>query len=258
MQKNSVSFILIIVFSLMLSACASKPVAPDTPIETKAQRLEKRAQADMLKQDYVNATQSAGDALRLYALLDDQQGQLRLHLNLTRLLLLQNQSDKAQRHLTKATALSQEIAAPLQNYQVHLLTGKLNNDRAEFELARYTANSPLEQAVAETYLQNYHQAYALISTIKPTSAVEDDDYAFVSLQYARFSDDKNSANMALDLYKKNENTVGISDVLFVLANIATKQGDNKQAQHYLRRALEVNLAMGDKQRIATTLKALER
>ncbi|MFW5426553.1 MAG: tetratricopeptide repeat protein [Methylophagaceae bacterium] len=257
MQKNSFSFILTVTFILLLSACASKPVGPDTPIETKAERLEKRAQADTLKRDYPNATKSASDSLRLFSLLDDQQGQLRLHLNLTRLYLLQNQRDKAERHLAKAKTLTQEIDASQQRYQIHLLSGKLNDNRAEFEQARDTANSSIEQAVAETYLQNYERAHQLISTAQPASAVEEDDYAFVQLHYARFADDNDSAKSALALYKRNENTVGISDSLYVLATIAKKQGDNDQARQYLQRALEVNIAMGDKKRINATVKALD-
>jgi tetratricopeptide (TPR) repeat protein len=258
MQRNSLVFVITITFVLLLSACASKPTGPDTPIETKAERLEKRAQTDTLKRDYSNATKSASDSLRLFSLLDDQQGQLRLHLTLTRLYLLQNQRDKAQRHLAKANTLAQEINAPEQRYQIHLLSGKLNNNRAEFEQARDTANSSIEKAVAETYLQNYGQAHQLISTVKPASAIAEDDYAFVQLHYARFADDNDSAKSALGLYKRNENTVGISDSLYVLATIAKKQGDNAQARQYLQRALEVNIAMGDKKRINATLKALEQ
>ena len=43
----------------------------------------------------------------------------------------------------------------------------------------------------------------------------------------------------------------------MLASIAKKQGDNKKAEHYLRRALEVNLAMGNKRRIEVIVKELE-
>ncbi len=257
MKKNSLIFIITIAFIFILSACASRPTGPDTPIETKAERLEKRAQADTLKRDYSSATKSASGSLRLFALLDDQQGQLRLHLNLTRLYLLQNQRDKAQRHLAKAKSLNQELNVAEKKYQIHLLSGKLNNNRVEFEQARDTANTSIEQAVAETYLQNHVQAHQLISTIQPASPAEEDDYAFVQLHYARFADDSDSAKSALILYKKNENTVGISDSLYILAIIAKKQGRNVQAQQYLQRALEVNVAMGDKKRIEATLKALE-
>lgn len=258
MQKNSLVFIISVAFLFILSGCANKPIEPETPIETKAERLEKRAQQDTLKRDYASATKLASNSLRLYALLDDQQGQLRLHLNLTRLFLLQNSADKAQQHLTKAKSLTQQINAPEQQYQIHLLSGMLNKDRAEFERARDTANSLLEKAVAETYLKNYQQAHSFIKGMKPASPNEYDDFAFVQLHYARFADDKISANSALVLYKKNENTLGISDSLYVLAMIAKKQGDNAQARQYLQRALEVNIAMGDKKRINTTVNALEQ
>ena len=204
----------------------------------------------------MSATKSAHDALRLYALLDDQAGQLRSHINLTRLFILQNQQDKAEKHLTKATALTREVEVPLQQYQVHLLAGKLHQDDAAFAKARDNANSPLEQAVAEAYLHHYQQAYDLVGKQEATSAAQADDMAFVFLRYAQFSDDADAAERALALFKKNENTIGISDALYIRAVIARKNGEHTQAEYYLRRALEVNLAMGDKQRIATTIEAL--
>lgn len=258
MQKSSLIFIILFAFLFVLSACANKPAQPETPIDTKAERLENRAQQDTLRRDYANATKLAKNSLRLYALLDDQLGQLRLHLNLTRLFLLQNIANKAEQHLAKAKSLNQDINAPQQQYQIYLLSGKLNKDRAEFERARDAANSLLEIAVAETYLQNYQQAYSFINNMKPASPNEYDDFAFVQLNYARFEVNKNAAESALGLYKKNENTLGISDSLYVLAMIAKKQGDSAQARQYLQRALEVNIAMGDKKRINTTLDALEQ
>lgn len=258
MQKNKLIFTIIIMSLLVLSACASKPVPLSTPIETKAVRLEKRAQADMQVQDYTAATKSAHDALRLYAALDDREGQLRSHINLTRLFILQRQLDRAEKHLLKAREIVKETDDSAQRYQVHLLTGKLKNDATEFTLAREAANNVLEQAVAETYLAHYKVAKQLVDKITPNLSVraETDDMAFVMLQYARFSDDFDSATLALTLYKTNENTVGISDSLYVLAMISRKRGNRVQAEHYLQRALEVNLAIGDKQRIAVTLEAI--
>ena len=258
MQKYLSSLIfLIIPVVFILSACSSKEVKPPAPIETKAERLEKRSHADTRKYDYPAATEAAHDALVLYALLDDREGQLRSHVNLTRLYLLQDQRNKAEKHLGKAKSLAAEMDDHSQIYQVHLLSGKLNNDESEFRQALDTANSPLEKAVAETYLQNYDQAYALIENEPPVSSIEEDDTAFVLLQYARYADHAEAGQSALTLFKKNENTIGISDSLYVLATIAKKQGDNTKAEHYLRRALEVNLAMGDKRRIEIIVKELE-
>ena len=237
--------------------CSSKPVKPPAPIETKAVRLEKRSQSDTRKYDYPSATKAAHDALLLYALLDDRQRQLRSHINLTRLYLLQEQHDKAEKHLAKARSLSEEMEEDLHIYHVHLLSGKLNNDEKEFRLALDTANLPLEKAVAETYLQNYKQAYALIENEQPELITEEDDLAFVLLQYARFAAHEEAGKKALDLFKKNENTLGISDSLYVLATIAKNQGNTDKAEHYLRRALEVNLAMGDKRRTSVILEDLE-
>ncbi len=258
MQKNKRIFMIIIMSLLVLSACASKPAPLPTPIETKAVRLEKRAQADMQMQDYAAATKSAHDALRLYAALDDRAGQLRSHINLTRLFILQRQPDRAEKHLLKAREIVKETDDSAQRYQVHLLTGKFNNDAAEFTLARETANSLLEQAVAETYLAHYEAAKQLVDKLSPNLSIrtEVDDTAFVMLQYARFADDFDSATLALTLYKSNENTIGISDSLYVLAMISRKQGNKLQADNYLQRALEVNLAIGDKRRIAATLEAI--
>jgi len=59
------------------------------------------------------------------------------------------------------------------------------------------------------------------------------------------------------LFKGNENIIGISDSLYVLATIAKKQGDKTKAEHYLRRALEVNIAMGNKRRIEIIVNELE-
>ncbi len=259
MRKNNTTLILTItLFLLTLSACSSKEVKPPAPIETKATRLEMRSQEETRKYDYPAATKAAHDALLLYALLDDREGQLRSHINLTRLYLLQEQRDKAEKHLIKARSLIQEMDDQLQVYHVHLLTGKMNHDQGEFQQALNTANSPLEQAVAKTYLQNFDQAYALIENEQPVTLTEDDDTAFVMLQYARFADHEDAGEKALALFKKNENTPGISDSLYVLAMIAKKQGDSTKAEQYLRRALEVNLAMGNKHRIEIIIKELEK
>jgi tetratricopeptide (TPR) repeat protein len=257
MRKHSQ--ILILMAALLLSACGSQPTALPSPIETKAARLEKRAQADMQVQNYPSAIESAHDALRLYAALDDRVGQLRSHINLTRLFILQSQQDKADLHLMKARDLVTETDDAAQRYQVHLLAGKLHQDLAEFKLARTAANTLLEQAVAETYLENYDEAKQLADNTTPNFEIasEVDDTAFVMLQYARFADDFGAATLALTFYKMIENTIGISDSLYVLGMIANKLGEQEQAERYLRRALEVNLAIGDKQRIAVIVKALE-
>ncbi len=259
MQKNPNILILSIIVTLfLLSGCSGKEVNESpAPIESKAVHLEKRVQLETRKYDYPAATKSAHDALLLYALLDDQAGQLRSHVNLTRLYLLQEQRDKADKHLNKARSLAQEMDDQSQMHHVHLLTGKMNNDQDEFQQALITANSLLEQAVAETYLQNYDQAYALIENEEPATSTEEDDMAFVLLQYAHFADHEEAGERALEIFKRNENTVGISDSLYVLASIAKKQGDSKKAEHYLRRALEVNLAMGNKRRIEVIVKELE-
>lgn len=242
----------------MLSACAGEPVSPPAPIETKAVRLEKRAQAEIQVQDYANATKSAHDALRLYAALDDRVGQLRSHIILTRLFILQRQPERAEKHLLKAREIVKETDASTQRYQVHLLTGKLNNDMKAFELARDAANTLLEQAVAETYLGHYEEAKSLVDNASLNFEVtaDVDDTAFVMLQYARFADDFGAATLALTFYKMIENTIGISDSLYVLAMIAKQSGDYEKVDSYLRRALEVNLAIGDKQRIAVILEAI--
>lgn len=242
---------------LLIGACSNKEVKPSAPIDTKAVRLEKRSQEETRKYNYAAATNAAHDALLLYALLDDQKGQLRSHINLTRLYLLQGQRDTAEKHLLKARSLAQEMSDQSQMYHVHLLSGKLHNDQQEFRQALISAKSSLEKAVAETYLQNYDQAYALVEKEQPASASEEDDMAFVFLQYARTADDEEVGKKALNLFKKNENTIGISDSLFVLGNITRKQGDRTKAEHYFRRALEVNLAMGDKHRISVIVKELE-
>ena len=259
MHKNPKTLILSIIVSLLiLNGCSGKEVKESpAPIENKAVQLEKRVQEETRKYDYPAATKSAHDALLLYALLDDQQGQLRSHVNLTRLYLLQEQRDKADKHLAKARSLAQEMDDQSQMYHIHLLSGKMNNDQDEFNQALITANSPLGKAVAETYLQNYDQAYLLIINEEPVSSTEEDDTAFVMLQYARFADHEEAGEKALNLFKKNENTVGISDSLYVLATIAKKQGDNTKAEHYLRRALEVNLAMGNKRRIEIIVNELK-
>ena len=259
MQKNNIILSLLILATLfVLSACSGKEVneAP-APIETKATRLEKRSQEETRKYDYPAATKAAHNALLLYALLDDREGQLRSHINLTRLYLLQEQRDKADKHLAKARSLAKEMDDQSQMYHIHLLSGKMNNDQDEFHKALVIGDTPLKKAVAETYLQNYDQAYALIENEEPESSTEEDDMAFVMLQYARFADHEEAGEKALEIFKKNENTVGISDSLYVLASIAKKQGDNKKAEHYLRRALEVNLAMGNKRRIEVIVKELE-
>ncbi len=257
MRKNNL--ILIMMVAMLLSACGSQPTVLPSPIETKAARLEKRAQADMQVQNYPSATQSAHDALRLYAALDDRVGQLRTHINLTRLFILQAQQEKADLHLMKARALVTEADDATQRYQVHLLAGKLHQDQTEFKLARAAANTLLEQAVAETYLENYAEAKQLADNTTPDFEIasEVDGTAFVMLQYARFADDFGAATLALTFYKMIENTIGISDSLYVLAMISKKQGNSEKKIHYLQRALEVNLAIGDKQRIASTVKAIE-
>ncbi len=254
MQKIK-TFLLLAIF-LIIEGCSSSVIKPSTPIEAKALRLEKQSQLDAQKYNYSVATEQGNEALRLFSLLDDRDGQLRSHLNLTRLYLLQNQSIKASQHLEFAQHLIIETNNQTQLYLAALLAGKLNNNSHDFQSALNVASTPIEKAVVETYLKNYQQAYAYIQYEQPKNTAEIDDLAFVLLQYSRYANHADAAEKALNLFKLNENTLGISDTLYVLGLIAKKQEKPLIAKQYFIRALEVNVAINDSQRIAIIKKQL--
>ncbi len=230
---------------MLLASCASQP--PDErPITIQtAARLEASLSAERVRLAPEQAASDLERALLLYSLADDQGGQVRCHLRLTRLYYLLGEWTLAQDHLKQGAEAAARLGDAHALYESALLRGRLNGTKQDYETALSHALRPIEKAVALTYLGRTEEAYALIRGRLDQADADPDDYAFVLQAHARASGDLTLAQRALDLFKQADNAAGIAGTLELMGHIATGAGRHDRARGFYERANVVNRARGD-------------
>jgi len=251
-------FVVVVMAVSGLLACASSP-PPDTrpwSVQT-AERLERTLGPDRVALAPRQAVEDLERALQLYSLADDQEGQARCHIKLARLYLRSDDEAQAGSHLANARRIAGRLGRRPLQFESALLTGRLSNRREDFEQALGYAGSPIEQAVALTYLGRLEQAYQLVRPHLATADTAPDDFAFVLHRYAVSSRDMATARQSLELYKQTDNHLGAASALYLMGQIATENRNPGQARGYLERALVVSRALSDRSHVQRVEAALE-
>lgn len=202
---------------VLLAGCVSSAVTegPETLLE--AGRLERSVTSLRVRAAPSQAVADLERALRLYALSDDEDGQLRCHLKLARMGFALGEQAMAVEHLDASLLISDRLGLP-----AHLYQARIRKAPDGFHLALGFARTPIERAVALTYLGRVEEARALVRAHLDEVEGEADDLAFVLYTYAKQAADVASAEQALALYKAAENPVGTADALYLLARSGSR------------------------------------
>lgn len=183
-------------------------------------------------------------ALRKYQSLDDLPGQWRIHLMKTKLALGAGDTQAADLESQHLEDIADLLDTAFTSYNTDILLGRIRTDPSYFERALHIATTPMQQAVALTYLDRIPEAIELIDlngTDYPT------DRAFVTYKYGLQVGSRSTLQRALSLYKMAADPRGVADTLMSLANL-TASRNRQEAEEYAQRALRVLAAIGDVRR----------
>lgn len=226
-------------------ACAARSPEPEPPSLSAARKLEDRSDAQAVGTSPEKAVTDLHQALHLYSLVDDREGQVRCYLKLTRIYIGLGQTDNAQLHLARANAIAETLQVPVYLYDSYFLEARLTGQKTSFETALSWAETPIQRAVVLTYLSRVDEAYRLIEPVMGQAEDAPDDFAFVLYEYARIRRNAGAAQGALVLFKKIDHHRGICNSLHLLAQIYKANGKLELAQQYYERALTVSISLDD-------------
>ena len=228
----------------LLAACASAPT-PQPAILTEIDPLEQDA-INALKLNLVQEARTGLDAaLVKYQMLDDLEGQWRVHLTNTKLANGAGHLASADSEVDWLEELAELINTDFVRYHTYILLGQIKQDASYFQSALAVAATPLEQAVVLTYLDRIDEAVALI---EPNQVDHPTDRAFVLFRYALRTGNEADLQRALTVYKLAEDSRGVADTLVLLSRLSRQANDLRKAKIYGRRALRALTSMGDLKR----------
>jgi len=241
-----------------LISCSSVSVtSSSTPFTEKALKLEKQGHSSSQKRQYDIAIGHLLQSLKIFSLIDDLKGQMRIKISLAKLYWLKNKPKLARFHINQALQLNKETGETDELYDAWILRGKITQQQGDYTKALNSAKTPIQKAVSLIYLKQTEQAYALINNEKQITHHRD-DYAFVTLEYGKFHHNVSIIEKALKLYKQTDNFIGISNCLYLIAETYSQSGQNSLAKKYFNRALIVNQAIGDQNKVDIVRNKLER
>lgn len=236
-------FTAIALLSLSLAGCFQTPAPEGSPTLREARRIESSASPERAQVAPAPVRADLARALRLYSLIDDTAGVIRIHLNIAFLHEQHDQLEGARREARLALQLSDELGDPAYLYRALLAVGRLENDSTLFTRALGHAGDALQRAVVLTYLGRPVEAVGLARGLSEPADEQTGDLAFVLFAYARHTLDQASAQRALKLYKRADDYVGIARSLRLLSLIAADRGDSHWAGIYEARANRVESAL---------------
>ncbi len=227
---------------ILLGACSSTSPTTSGPA---IHYLEQDALYAMKLNLDDEAENSLLAALNHYQSIDDLDGQWRMHYLMTTSALAIDDLTSATQHASHLEQLSNKINKRKIRYRTSLLLGQIRDDSQYFQSALASANTPLERAIAATYLGNTSEA---ISLLDKDNIGDPADRAFIYYQHAKKVDSEQYFHLALDEYKTAQDSRGVSDALVNLALLSAKNGRTEQAKDYGRRASRALSAAGLKHR----------
>lgn len=243
-KRFSTSLLKLLVLPTLLSACASAPT-PLPNILTDIDPIEQDA-INALKLNLVQQARTGLDAaLVKYRMLDDLEGQWRIHLTNTK--LANNRGDRvtANSEVDRLRELAELINTDFVRYHTYILLGQIKQQKSYFRSALEVTATRLQQAVALTYLDRIEEAMALIDAGKVDHPA---DRAFILFRYALTTSNEVDLQRALTVYKLAEDSRGVADTLVLLSRLAQQDDDPGKARIYGRRAINVLTSLGDLQR----------
>lgn len=227
----------------LLAGCFQTPAPEGSATLREAKRLEAAASPERAQMAPAPAYEDLARALRLYSLVDDAAGSIRIRLSLAYLHEQHGQTDEAEREARQALSLARELGDPAYLYRALLIVGRLEQDPVLFSEALNHARTPLQRAVLLTYLGRPEEAASQVRGLTQPGDEQVGDLAFVLFSHARKALDAATAERALALYKRADDYAGIAHSLRLLAHIATRHGDPRAAQIYAARARRVESAL---------------
>jgi len=227
----------------LLSGCFQTPAPEGSATLREARRIEAAASPERAQVAPAPVYNDLARALRLYTLVDDTPGAIRIRLSLAYLHEQHAQTDAAQREARQALLLARELGDPAYLYRALLMLGRLQQEPALFSEALNYARTGLQRAVLLTYLGRAEEAATQVRGLTEPGDEEVGDLAFVLFAHAQQILDATTAERALALYKRVDDYAGIARSLRLLAQIATQSGDIPAAAIYAARARRVESAL---------------
>jgi hypothetical protein len=243
-----------LIISLLIGCTNVQKNLPQSSIREEISQIEKNPITYPINK---NSIYKQRHLLQLYTLIDDQPGQLQTLLTLSNILFQTGQQQKAKLSLKKAEAIAKRLNINHYNYQLTLLTARIEQNLSKFQLAIQYAETPLQKALALAYLGENTKALQLISNRKPIDLFEAVDLGFIHYRFARKYYDHKVAKRAFLFYQDADYTPGIVDCLMLLGIIAQKSKRITLAINYYQRALAVSKALNDEFRIHAIEKKLQ-
>jgi tetratricopeptide (TPR) repeat protein len=237
---------------LLLSACSSAPPTVhdfQPPVDVREQEAIIAANLRMTEP----AEEALASALAGYRAMDDLHGQWRVTLMQVRLQMAEGRNAQASASIDRLQSLARQLNDESYQFQSAILLGR-TRDSAYFQQALDYSRSPLEQALALTYLGDSELA---ISTIEPDAIDHPADRAFVHYRYAVSQQSIEAMERALQYYKMAEDSRGIADCLMHLARWSQLAQQTGAAREYAQRAQRVLVASGDDERAASVSRWLD-
>lgn len=250
MRSRRLAAIALVAF---VGACSSAP----TPIP------DVMTGVDPMEQDAINAldlnlaqqaAESLDAALKRYESLDNLAGQWRIHLIKAKIARGKGDLAATEQEVARLEFLARLLHSTEADYETLILLGEVRKEPRYFESALSIAPSPVERAVALTYLDRVDEAIELVND---TGIDHPNDRAFVLFRYALESGRSADLERALAAYKQAKDSRGVADTLVHLARSAAERGDLAQARMYGDRAIVALESVGDSDRAGAVKQWLE-
>jgi tetratricopeptide (TPR) repeat protein len=275
---------ILLIVTLAVAGCSSAPDEPESVVETKnsATRYTEFGNAHFSRGDYPLALRFFDLALQDNISVDNLPGIAKSYNSIARVYSAAGDLDEATENADMALVFARLAADPEQEMQGHINKGEIalrggdeNGALAEFERAReiITANEGLANAVL---LHNLGTLYARQSDFATASRYleearvlndEAGDWkelasnhfmmASIASRQGNHEEALTHASTALEFDKRAEYSPGIAADLEALGEISEALNDDEGAYQYYLRALRVYLTLNDGPRTIATLSALE-
>ncbi len=239
-------------------ACAAPVTSPEPYTLQHARRLEARIDAQTISVSPTRAITDLRQALHLYSLADDLEGQVRCHLKLIRIYISLEQTDTAMQYLQSAKSIANTLQLPEYLYGSYLLEARLSGKKSDFETALKWSTSSIQRAVVLTYLSRVDEGYRLIVSKMDQAEDSPEDFAFVLYEYARKQRHVGAGGNALVLFKQIDHHLGVRNTLHLLAKIYKENGRLELAKQYFQRARVVSISLNDTARTRIIEAELDR
>ncbi|MEM7364588.1 MAG: hypothetical protein AAF525_11225 [Pseudomonadota bacterium] len=228
------------VISLGLACLVLVSCGGSGPTGPRVVYLERSAMDAVRLGDASLAWESMDEALRHFERQDDLAGQWRMRLLRTRY-AFDTGDERIRQEIDALTEVSKQLGSDTARYENAILVGRVSGDVMHFETALQHATTPIQRAVALTYLNRYEDAAEIINRSPPGQA---GDIAFVTYHVAVHEQSASRFREARAAYVQAGNPRGTADCLFQLARLARADGEDETAASFANRAIRALSSAG--------------